>query len=128
MSLELTLLIWSVGLTFIQMLVAVTGAILQFGLPDLAGNRESLPPATSWAGRAQRAYRNMLENLVLFAPLVLIADIASRSNAVTGLGAQIFFWARLVYAVVYIIGIRWLRTMIWGISVAGMVMIFMQLL
>src|SRR5215468_7646522 len=72
MSLELMLLVWSIGLTFIQMLVAVTGAIMHFGLPDLAGNREGLPYATGWAGRAQRAHRNMLEHLVLFAVLVLV--------------------------------------------------------
>jgi len=108
--------------------VAVSGCVLEVGLPKLAGNRDGLSPMSGWVGRAQRAHLNMLENLVLFAPLVLIADIASRNNAATGLGAQIFFWARLVYAVVYITGIPWLRTTIWGISVAGMVMIFMQLL
>ena len=128
MSLDFQMLVWSIALAFIQMLVAVSGCVLQVGLPKLAGNRDGLSPMSGWVGRAQRAHLNMLENLVLFAPLVLIADIASRNNAATGLGAQIFFWARLVYAVVYIIGIPWLRTTIWGISVAGMVMIFMQLL
>jgi uncharacterized MAPEG superfamily protein len=128
MSLDFQMLVWSIALAFIQMVVAVSGCILQVGLPKLAGNRDGLSPMTGWVGRAQRAHLNMLENLVLFAPLVLIADITSRNNAVTGMGAQIFFWARLVYAVVYIIGIPWLRTTIWGISVAGMVMIFMQLL
>jgi uncharacterized MAPEG superfamily protein len=128
MSLDFQMLVWSIALAFIQMLVAVSGCVLEVGLPKLAGNRDGLSPMSGWVGRAQRAHLNMLENLVLFAPLVLIADIASRNNAATGLGAQIFFWARLVYAVVYVIGIPWLRTTIWGISVAGMVMIFLQLL
>jgi uncharacterized MAPEG superfamily protein len=128
MSLDFQMLVWSIALAFIQMVVAVSGCVLQVGPPKLAGNRDGLSPMSGWVGRAQRAHLNMLENLVLFAPLVLIADIASRNNAATGLGAQIFFWARLVYAVVYIIGIPWLRTTIWGISVAGMVMIFLQLL
>ena len=127
MSLELTFLIWSVALTFIQMLVAATGATLQFGLPDLAGNRENLPPATSWAGRAQRAHRNMLENLVLFAVLVLVTEITNHNNAMTGLGVQVFFWARVVYAVIYVIGLPWLRTGVWAISVIGLIMIFLQL-
>jgi uncharacterized MAPEG superfamily protein len=127
MSLDFQMLIWSIALAFIQMVVAVSGCVLQVGLPKLAGNREGLAPMAGWVGRAQRAHLNMLENLVLFAPLVLIADITSRNNAVTELGAQIFFWARLVYAIVYIIGIPWLRTTIWGISVVGMVMIFVQL-
>jgi uncharacterized MAPEG superfamily protein len=127
MSSELTLLIWSVALTFIQMLVAVSGATLQFGLPDLAGNRESLPPATSWAGRAQRAHRNMLENLVLFAVLVLVTEITNKNNAMTGFGAQLFFWARVIYAAIYVVGLPWLRTGVWVISVIGLILIFLQL-
>ena len=124
MSPVFQILVWSVALAFIQMLVAVSGCILQVGLSKLAGNREGLAPMTGWVGRAQRAHLNMLENLVLFAPLVLIADSTGRN---VELGAQIFFLARLVYAIVYIIGIPWLRTTIWGISVVGIVMIFVQL-
>jgi uncharacterized MAPEG superfamily protein len=127
MSLELTLLIWSIGLTFIQMLVAVTGTVLQFGLPDFAGNRENLPPATSWAGRAQRAHRNMLESLVLFAVLVLVTEITNKNSAMTGFGAQLFFWARVIYAIIYVAGVPWLRTGVWGISIIGLILIFLQL-
>jgi uncharacterized MAPEG superfamily protein len=126
-SLELTFLIWSVALTFIQMLVAVSAAALEFGLPDLADNRENLAPATSWAGRAQRAHRNMLESLVLFAVLVLATEITNKNNAVTGFGAQLFFAARVIYAVIHVIGLPWLSTGVWGISLIGLVLIFLQL-
>src|SRR3954470_14817864 len=88
---ELMLLVWAVLLAFAQMLVAVGGATLQVGLPALAGNREGLVPCTGWAGRAARAHHNMLENLVLFAALVLVAAVAGRANGATLLGAQIFF-------------------------------------
>lgn len=128
MSLELTLLVWSVALAFVQMLVAVCGATLQFGLSDLAGNREDLPGATTWAGRAQRAHRNMLESLVLFAALVLVTEITNKNNAMTGFGAQLFFWARAAYAVTYLIGLRWVRTAVWLISVIGLLVIFLQLI
>ena len=127
MSFELTLLIWSVGLAFVQILVAVSGAILQFGLPDIAGNRENMPPATSWAGRAQRAHDNMLENLVLFGVLVLVTEIANKNNAMTGFGAQLFFWARVIYGIIYVIGLPWLRTGVWVISMIGLILIFLQL-
>jgi uncharacterized MAPEG superfamily protein len=109
------------------MLAAVSGAILQFGLPDFAGNRESLPPATSWAGRAQRAHRNMLENLVLFAVLVLVTELTNKNNAMTGFGVQLFFWARVIYAIIYVIGLPWLRTGVWVISMIGLILIFLQL-
>jgi uncharacterized MAPEG superfamily protein len=128
MSLDLKLLVWSTALTVVQMLVAVLGATLQVGLPAIAGNRGGLPEATGWAGRAQRAHRNMLESLVVFAALVLLAQAVGKANAATALGAQLFFWARLVYAPVYIAGIPWLRTVVWFASILGLILIFRQLL
>ena len=127
MPTELMLLVWAVVLTFVQMLVAVSGATLQVGLPTLAGNREGLAACTGWAGRAQRAHHNMLESLVLFAALVLVALAAGKTNATTLLGAQIFFWARVAYAAVYLAGIPWLRTGVWFVSVVGLALIFFQL-
>jgi uncharacterized MAPEG superfamily protein len=125
---ELALLVWAVLLTVVQMLVAVAGATAQVGLPVLAANREGLAPCSGWAGRAARAHHNMLENLVLFAALVLTAVVAGRTNGATLLGAQLFFWARLAYAVIYVAGIPWLRTAVWFVSVIGLVIIFLQLL
>ncbi|HEY3076203.1 MAG TPA: MAPEG family protein [Burkholderiales bacterium] len=124
---ELVLLVWAVLLTFVQMLIAVTGATLQVGLPALAANREGLAPCTGWAGRASRAHHNMLESLVLFAALVLVAVLAGKTNATTLLGAQLFFWARLAYAAVYLAGIPWLRTAVWLVSVIGLALIFVPL-
>jgi uncharacterized MAPEG superfamily protein len=128
MGREITLLVWSVALTFAQMLVAVAGATLAVGLPRLAGNREAMPELTGWAGRAQRAHRNMLESLVLFAILVLVAQIGGRTNALTEVGAMLFFWGRVVYAVIYLAGIAWLRTGAWAVSVLGLVLLFLQVI
>jgi uncharacterized MAPEG superfamily protein len=128
MSPDLTYLLYSIILCFAQMLVAATGANQQVGLPILAGNREGLADYTGWAGRAKRAHLNMIENLVLFAALVLIAAVANKANATTALGAMIFFWARLAYAIIYVIGIPWLRTLAWFVSVIGIAMIAWVLL
>jgi uncharacterized MAPEG superfamily protein len=125
---ELMWLLWAVALTVVQMLIAVTGATLQVGLPRLAGNRDGMPPLTGWVGRAERAHFNMLESLVLFAALVLIAVAAGKTNPTTLLGAQLFVWARLAYAAIYLAGIPWLRTGVWFVSVIGLVLIFCQLL
>jgi len=127
MNPELSLLSWAVALTLAQAVVAVLGAMLQVGLPALAGNREGTPEIKGWGGRAARAHRNMLESLVLFAALVLVAVAAGRTNAMTLLGAQVFVYARIAYALVYIAGIPWLRTGVWAVSVAGLAMIFLQL-
>lgn len=128
MSVEMELLLWSLALAFGQMAAASLGATLQVGLPKLAGNREAAINITGWAGRAIRAHRNMLESLVLFAGLVLAANAMGVSNGATVLGAQLFFWSRLGYAVVYLAGIPWLRTAVWAVSLVGLGMIFLQLI
>jgi uncharacterized MAPEG superfamily protein len=128
MSAELQLVVWAVALCVLQMLVAAITAQTQVGLPALAGNREDLPVLKGLAGRAQRAHRNMLENLVLFVALVLVVAVSGRGNAMTLLGAQLFFWARVAYAAIYLIGIPWARTAAWAVSMVGLVLIFLQLL
>jgi uncharacterized MAPEG superfamily protein len=128
MSPDLTYLLYSVILCFVQVVIAASGANFQVGLPSLAGNREGLAEMKGWAGRARRAHLNMVENLVLFAALVLIAAVANKANATTAMGAMIFFWARVAYAVIYLIGIPWLRTLVWAVSVVGMALIVSALL
>ncbi len=127
MTTEFKYLLWSLALTFLQMLVALVASILQRGLPPVIGNRERLSELTGWAGRAQRAHLNMIENMVLFAPLIIIADISGRDSSMTELGAQLFFWGRLAYAVIYPVGVLYVRTAAWTVSVVGLVLIFMQL-
>jgi uncharacterized MAPEG superfamily protein len=127
MTPELAYLLAAAVLTFVLLLIAVTGATLQVGLPTLAGNREPTPEIIGWAGRAQRAHYNMLESLVLFAILVLTARAAGVSNSTTLLGAQLFFWGRVAHAVFYIAGIAWLRTVAWGVSVLGLILLFVAL-
>jgi uncharacterized MAPEG superfamily protein len=127
MTADLSMLIWSVALTFVQMLVAAIGSNNQVGLVTLAGNRDNVPAITGWAGRAARAHANMLENLPLFIALVLVAQVTNHANAMTAMGAELFFWARLIYAIVYVVGIPWLRTVVWLASVIGLLMIFGQL-
>jgi len=124
---ELTYLLFSVLLTFVQVLIAAAAANQVVGLTTLAGNRDDIPAYTGFAGRAKRAHLNMVENMVLFSALVLIAVVANKTNATTAMGALIFFWARLVYAVIYLLGVPWLRTLAWAVSVIGMIMVAVPL-
>jgi uncharacterized MAPEG superfamily protein len=128
MTPDLTYLVWAVALAILQVLVSVVGAMTQFPLPVLVGNREPAVEGRGWVGRAQRAHRNMIENLVLFAALVLVAHVSGLANATTATGAAVFFYARLVYVPVYIVGIPWLRTLVWTASAVGLLMILSQLL
>jgi uncharacterized MAPEG superfamily protein len=95
----------------------------QFPMATLAGNREVPVEGQAWVGRAQRAYRNMLEGLLPFAAVVLAAAAADISNPATVLGAQLFFYARVAYAVIYVAGIPWLRTVVWTVGLIGILQI-----
>ena len=124
---ELTLLAWSVILAIVHMLIAVQALVGTKGLMAAVGNRENLPELPGWAGRAVRANRNMAENLALFAAAVLIAAVVGKSNSMTVLGAQLFFWGRIAYAVCYLGGLKWLRTISWTVSIVGVALILWQL-
>ena len=87
MTVDLWMLVWAVVLAFVQMMIAVQGATMQVGLATLAGNREDVAALSDWRGRAERAYRNMLETLPMFAALVLVAHVAGAADASTALGA-----------------------------------------
>ena len=125
---ELTLLIWAAALTILQMLVSALGSTSQIGLTTLAGNRDNLAETTGWASRAQRAHRNILESITVFAILVLSANLMSISNDMTVLGAQLFFWGRVAFSIIYLAGIPWVRTAAWGVSLVGLILIFLQLI
>lgn len=125
---ELMVLGWCVILAIVQMLIAVQGSLMQVGLMTLIGNREGFPEIKGWGGRAMRAHRNMVENLVLFAAAVLAVVAAGKTSDATLLGAQIFFWARVVHAAVYLAGLPWVRTGAWTVSVIGLLMVLWPLL
>jgi uncharacterized MAPEG superfamily protein len=128
MTVDLKMLVWSAVLCLVLFLPYVLCRILVWGLVPTVGYPANPPALPAWAQRAQRAHLNLLENLAPFAVLVLVAQAAGAANATTALGATIFFWARVVQAVVHIFGVPWLRTAAFAVSVAGMVMILLQIL
>lgn len=128
MSAELTMLVWSVILTFVLILVPATQSVLTNGLKVMAGPRDAVPEPSVINKRLRRLAANMIENMVLFAPLVLAAAAAGVSNQWTVLGCQLFLGGRLVHAIVYALGVPWIRPVFWAVAVAGMGMIACQLL
>tara|TARA_R110002110_G_scaffold415748_1_gene654838 strand:+ start:74760 stop:75152 length:393 start_codon:yes stop_codon:yes gene_type:complete len=126
----LDLVVYTTLLTFLAIML---GAFLRNrewtpqGLKTGFGNRDDVPEATPLGGRAERAAANSIEALILFVPLALVAQFAGSAEEVM-LGATIFFWARVVYLPVYLIGIVYLRSAIWGVGVVGLAMMAMALL
>jgi len=128
MTPDLRLLAYAVVLTWLMIMVAATLRARMWtvdGLKLAFGNRGDLPEPSELAGRADRAAKNMLENLAMFIGLVIVAHASGADHDRTVLGARLFFWARVVYYPVYLIGVPYLRTAVWAVSVVGMGLIFM---
>lgn len=87
------------------------------------GNRDNLPPASPIAERADRAARNMLENLVLFVAAYLAAKSAGASGWQVERGVQLFVAARVLYFVLYLAGVKVVRTLAWAAGVAGIALL-----
>ncbi len=129
MSIEMQMLGWSVVLGIIYVLVAAGFGTWQRGLLWNAGNRDGVPqPLNKYAARADRARHNFLETFAFFAAATLAVVAMHKTGAQTALGAQIYFWARLVYLPVYVIGIPYLRTAIWIASLWGILQMLEALL
>lgn len=127
-SIELQMLVWSVVLGLVQIALAAIGSVSQRGLGWAVGARDVAPPAlTGVAGRLDRALANFLETFPFFAALVLACCLLQRHDASTALGAQLYFWARLFHVPVYAAGIPYLRTLLWAVSIVGLVSLLVAL-
>ncbi len=93
------------------------------GMRVAFGNREGPVAPTPLSGRLDRAGQNMVEGTVMLVAAVAAARFAGANPEAIGAGATVFFWARVVYWVVYGAGIAYLRTAIWGVGVGGLGMI-----
>jgi uncharacterized MAPEG superfamily protein len=127
MSVELTMLVYCVALLLGLVVIQAVAGILAQGLEPLAGSRDNLPPPKPFQARMKRVVDNHREGLTIFAPLVLVAALAQVSNEWTVVGAQLFFYARVVHAGLYVVGVPWVRPLAWGVGVAGTVMVFAAL-
>jgi uncharacterized MAPEG superfamily protein len=130
MTTDLTLAAYAVALTWLMVMSAamIKSRTWSFaGLKVAVGNREALDAPTGVAGRADRAGKNMVENLPLFLGLVMVAHLGGRDGDRVVLGAHVWFWARVAYWPVYLVGIPYVRTLIWNVSIVGLAIIFTAL-
>jgi uncharacterized MAPEG superfamily protein len=128
MSVELTMLAYAVGLLVALVVIQAFAGIRSVGLMPLANNRDGLDPAKGFHARMLRVVDNHREGLVMFAPLALAAAVMHLSTPMTVLAAQLFFWARLVHAILYILGVPMVRPLAWGVGLAGTIMILLAIL
>jgi uncharacterized MAPEG superfamily protein len=125
MTSTLTLVIYMAILTWLALLAASLIRAKGWTLPGMMiamGNRDNLPAATAFAARADRAARNTVEGFILFAVIALTAHATGIASPRVALGAQVFFWSRILYIPIYYAGIAYLRTAVWTIGIAGLAM------
>ena len=127
MTSELMSLTWVTTLTAVMWMPYILNLIAVRGLANAVGYPDNPEPLSPWAAKMKAAHSNAIENLVVFAALVLIANAADVSNAVTVLAGQIYFWARLVHLLSYTFAIPWVRTLAFKAGFGCQIAIVLQL-
>ena len=85
-------------------------------------------PLPAWGKRADRTYINAVETFAPFAALVIAAHLAGKADAMTAFWATWFFWVRLAHAAVYLLGIPYVRTLLFTLGYVAVVGIFWELI
>jgi uncharacterized MAPEG superfamily protein len=85
-------------------------------------------PVPLWGRRADRVYMNAVESFAPFAALVIVVHLAGKADAMTAFWAMAFFWLRVVHAVVYLLGLPYLRTLVFTLGYVAVIGLFWELI
>lgn len=107
---EFVALLLAAMLLLMLAMVYSVGMLAQVGIGRMLGNRAGFPDVGGWPERGKRAHLNLLENLLPFAIVVLMAAAMGQSTPLSEVGAVIFISARIVHALSYILGVTIVRT------------------
>ncbi|MDB5918541.1 MAG: hypothetical protein JWR40_2775 [Massilia sp.] len=129
MTTELTMLAWTLVLALVQIFLASALRTRETGLGfNMSARDGAAPPPGPLTARVQRAQANLFETLPLFAAAVLIAHAAGRHSSQTVLGCELFLAARVLYLPLYAAGVPVVRTVVWGVSIWGLIMLLKAIL
>jgi uncharacterized MAPEG superfamily protein len=124
MNIELTILAWGCVLAIVHLFAAVRAKTAQYGTKWNTGARdEEVPPLNPVGGRLARAQANFYETFPLYAAAALMVSYAHLTNRWTAIGAMLWIGARILYLPVYALGIPYLRSLLWALGAAGIVMV-----
>jgi uncharacterized MAPEG superfamily protein len=128
LSTEMTVLGWSFVLFLAHMMVQASTAIGDRGMAFNAGPRDDPPkPLGRMAARADRAFANFKETWPIFIALALGLAVTGRSGGPAATGAWIWLGARIAYLPLYLFGVPYVRSLAFGVSAAGLVMMALRL-
>ena len=124
MTPELTYVAWTALMLVLLWIPYIAGTVSRNGLLAPAEYKTPLErDEPDWLRRCNRAHLNLVENFAPFAALTIIAHITDQVTATTATAAAVFFWARLAHAVAYIMGIPFLRTILFSTGVVSTLII-----
>ena len=106
----------------------IVGLIGGFGVKPEDYKNPPAPDLPPWLKRVNRAHINMVENLPIFASLVLVAHLSETASSLTAGAAAVFFWARVAHAVVHLAGWPYVRTLVFAVSWVAMIVIAWEVL
>lgn len=114
-------------LGILQLLIAHSAAVRQRGMRwNMSSREETSTALTGQAGRLDRAFQNFKETFPLFLASVVLVTFAGKDNQVSQISAFIYVIARVIYVPVYAFGIVGLRSLIWAISLVGLLGVLLQ--
>ena len=129
MTTDLKYLVYTAILTSALWIPYIVCQVMTNGLMTPANYIDPTPrPLPFWGKRADRTYVNAVETFAPFAALVIVIHLAGKADAMTAFWAMWFFWLRLAHAIVYLLGIPYLRTLIFTLSYVGVVGLFVELI
>lgn len=103
----LLLALWSIPLNH----VPAFGRVSEAGLAWAASNREKPVTVPPWVDRADRAQRNHHDNLAMIAAVILIANLAGQTDAITAKASVAILVLRVLHGVFYYAGVPALRSL-----------------
>jgi uncharacterized MAPEG superfamily protein len=129
MTRELFWLTLTVILTGLLWVPYVLNRIMVRGVSGAMANPSRTDkPQAEWANRLMFAHDNAVENLIVFAPLVLILNAADVSTPTTVLACAVYFWSRVVHLIVYTAGLPVLRTLAFMVGFAAQAVLAVAIL
>jgi uncharacterized MAPEG superfamily protein len=128
MTPEMKYLSYITVLTALMWIPYILNVLMRNRLSDAVGYPDAPLVMAPWAERLKKAHYNAIENLVIFATLILIANAMELSNAATTSAAAVYFWARVVHVVAYGAGIPWVRTLAFAAAWLSILCIAWQVL
>ena len=128
MKTELLYLVYVTVFTALLWIPYILDRIATRGLMDAVGYPENPKPQSPWARRLLKAHANGVENLVVFAALVLAAVAANVSNSAIATACVVYFWARVAHALAYTFAVPWIRTLAFAVGFLAQAVIAWQLL